>query len=571
MPTSRLILAAMLVASAPLAAARIQSPVRINAAPGGVAGVEIDDSALPAMASGTATVTGRVLDAGTRQPLAGASVTIGTSGRRGVHVITDAQGAFAATALAGGVYSVSVVCDGYLPGAFGRTRPSGASQALSLNDGERRAGVEVELFQFGRIEGAVADESRAPLASANLQAISRAVVAGTPQWVPGRRAATSADGTYHLDSLTPGTWIIAATSPQRGTTFYPSSPSASGAVPIDLPSGATRSAIDFALPPAATFDISGVATRADGPAAGVRLILESLDPMASALAPRSIRSAPNGAYTFSGVAPGDYRVRAYDPEVVAGRAPSVMPVSGEQFNWADAMVSINDRGATGVDLLLQPAPHVSGAVRFSGAASKPSEELVAKAAVFLDPADGRPSLIANIGAITADGRFRTSAVVPGRYVLRMAGTLEWRGWSLASAQLDGKDISDEPFEVTRDASDVVITFTDHSSQVSGNVTTSTGAADTHAVVIIFPQDRDRWVGAGQNPRRMRRLSTDVNGYYSAINLPPGSYCIAAVNEAAGADWNDPALLEALLPSAARVSVRAGGSATQSLRTVFVKK
>ena len=58
--------------------------------------------------------------------------------------------------------------------------------------------------------------------------------------------------------------------------------------------------------------------------------------------------------------------------------------------------------------------------------------------------------------------------------------------------------------------------------------------------------------------------------YSALNLRPGSYFVAAVPDELAAAWNDPAFLETLARVAARVTIADGEIKTLDLKTVKIR-
>jgi hypothetical protein len=90
-----------------------------------------------------ALVTGRVVDAEGGAPVAGAVVTIplrsqsNQQAQQAPRVLTDGQGRCFLRDLAPGSYTLSATKGGWIPGAYGRGRPGGATVALDLTDGQR--------------------------------------------------------------------------------------------------------------------------------------------------------------------------------------------------------------------------------------------------------------------------------------------------------------------------------------------------------------------------------------------------------------------------------------------------
>ena len=68
---------------------------------------------------------------------------------------------------------------------------------------------------------------------------------------------------------------------------------------------------------------------------------------------------------------------------------------------------------------------------------------------------------------------------------------------------------------------------------------------------------------------MRRVRATESGAYSFINIPAGSYYVAAIPEDLAADWNDPATLEVLARVATRLEIKASDVKSQDLRVVKI--
>ena len=62
---------------------------------------------------------------------------------------------------------------------------------------------------------------------------------------------------------------------------------------------------------------------------------------------------------------------------------------------------------------------------------------------------------------------------------------------------------------------------------------------------------------------MTRPSTD--GAFSVKGLPPGGYFLAALADLETGEWNDPTLLEELVKSSAKVTLRDGEETKQDFR------
>jgi hypothetical protein len=175
------ILAAIVLASAPQGALVLSqtgpAPPQPPRAPGA--------PQVAAATSATGLILGRVIDATTTRPVAGATVAVAAAAAPGpggpftpARVLTDSQGRFVLRNLPAGPVTVTAAKPGYVPGAYGKRSPSGAGQPLELADGEGRADVTISLWKFGVVGGRITDESGGPMIGVQVRILRRAIVAG---------------------------------------------------------------------------------------------------------------------------------------------------------------------------------------------------------------------------------------------------------------------------------------------------------------------------------------------------------------------------------------------------------
>jgi hypothetical protein len=136
-----------------------------------------------------------------------------------------------------------------------------------------------------------------------------------------------------------------------------------------------------------------------------------------------------------------------------------------------------------------------------------------------------------------------------------------------SATIGGRDVSEAPFELSRDVSDLTVTFTDRWSGIDGAVE---GANADDALVLVFPTDARGWTDYGASPRRLRSSRAFAGGKFDVGAVPAGDYYIIAVPEEQAVDWRDPAVLELLARAATRVTVLEGEHKTIDLRVQEAK-
>ncbi|HUL73456.1 MAG TPA: carboxypeptidase-like regulatory domain-containing protein [Vicinamibacterales bacterium] len=308
----------------------------------------------PVEQNGTGLIVGQVVDADGGRPIPGAVVAIGGAagggglqfravtvgggppiaagpGSQNPRVLSDSEGHFAFKNLPKGTFNITAQKPGYADGAYGRLRPSGSTQSIDLDDGERRGDLKVRLFKYAAITGTIVDDSNDPVVGATVRVYRRNLVAGRRVLgAAGPTAQTDDRGMYRLGNLTPGEYIVAAPTVQTSTPagfqlqgplppdlittlsspgggfslntggtpvtpdgkfllttngrtispagpsgrwmvyasqYYPSAPTIQQAVPIVVKSGEERSGVDMQLRLVPAVNIGGRLVGPDGPAA----------------------------------------------------------------------------------------------------------------------------------------------------------------------------------------------------------------------------------------------------------------------------------------------------------------
>ncbi len=399
-----------------------------------------------------------------------------------------------------------------------------------------------------------------------------------------------ADQMLTLGRATPPPPIEGATVFVYPTTYHPAAVALSIATVISLGSGEDRTGADVQLKPVATTRVSGVVMGADGPAAHMPVRLAPTDAAAGEADVATALTDRTGAFTFAAVPIGQYVLRVTrtprpvgpnlgmttiqtgNTTIVTRSAdPSqVLPgVPDEATLWAAVPIAVGRAEIAGLAVPLRTGLRVSGRMEFEGTAEKPPAQMFNRLTIATELAEGRPQTpFIPPGRIDPAGQFTTYGLPAGRYFVRIAGNPP--GWTFKSAVYEGHDVSDVPLDLDgADVTGVVITYTDQPSELSGTVRTSRGG-DPDATVIVFPSDSTAWVSNGLNPRRIRTVRTSANGSYKLSGLPPGGYYVAAVPDEIASDWQDPAFLQALAPTATQVTIDDGQKRAQDLRTTTVK-
>jgi hypothetical protein len=372
------------------------------------------------------------------------------------------------------------------------------------------------------------------------------------------------------------------------TTFYPAVQSSTRAEILHIKAGEERGGVDFSIKAVRTETVSGVLLGSDGPAPStlVTLVPVETTDLATPVETATTSTDAQGRFSFTRVPAGQYWFRAVkNPrmaigpgdtqtfsvggntmvfrQVVRTSGDSVPPLPTEPTYWIDAPVTVGATDVSDLTMSMRTGVKVSGRIDFSGSATRPTPDQYPTIGITLVPADGRQGAQNGRGRVEPSGNFTTVGVPAGKYVLRVDAP---SGWSLRSAAVGGRDLSDAPIELhDGDVDTVTITFTDKKTSLTGQATTPNGNADGKATVIVFPQDASLWSDTGPNPRRLKNARTGSDGSYD-VGVPAGDYYVVAVSDTGAFDWNDPVFLAAIAPTAAKVTINEGDRKVQAVRT-----
>ena len=540
----------------------------------------------------TAEIAGQVTDARSHAALPGAVVALnGRGAPPPARVITDADGRFAFHDLPPGVFGVVATRNGYFGNGDGRD-PFGPGRLVELSSDHAVTDLTLSLWKLGAISGTVVAEGD-PLVGIEVNALRRSLVASRWRYVNVATASTDDRGAYRLSGLLPGEYVIvarpdrdpetplllsllsatpaasvdvlaAATAKGRGvperdarvrtypTTFFRNVPASSLAARISIDAGADRAGIDFQLKPLRGVRVTGTVSGLDGPAEemDVHLVradstLES-DPLDVAVA--ALES--DGRFELTGVPPGKY----------------VVTMLARPW-WARTPVTVGATDVAGLKVPAHKGSNVRGRLEFAGRAAPTAAE-IAQVVVQLTPESSpAPNASAWRAQVSPDGTFTTAGLPAGRYFLRVASVP--RGWTLESALVGSRDALDASFEIqSSDVDGLVVRFVDHPlGGANGVVHDASGAPVANATVLLFPAAREPGFDTGPQARRFRSVRSLGNGTFSAGGLPPGAYLAVALASPPAPDWQEPARLDALAPSASRVDVAAGPSPPITLSIV----
>ncbi len=487
-----------------------------------------------------------------------------------------------------------------------------------VKDGEAITDLAMTIVRGGVISGVVRDMRDRPVPGVNVRVLKLGYNAVTGERTLGAPSTGSAGmtddrGEYRAYGLPPGGYLVlvapgspsgrgndairqltrdevrqalqaarsgasAAAAAPRPSSLPPSASSSSGRVnyaPVFHP-GATdiraaaaislgvseeRTGVDITMQLVPTATISGTISAPSGPLPqflSVRLVPAAAHTeMLNGAGLRGLSTQPgaDGSYMFTGVAPGMYTIKA-----IIGYGRGAPPNTPTQ--WAAADVNVGGQDLN-VPLTLQPGVAVNGRVVFEGAQPTPSE-LQTLSFALVPPGSGT-ALTGGGGRVDAEGRFTFAGVTPDTY--QFVTTWNSPGardkWTIKASTANGREAFEAPLRVNpSETLEWTVTYTDKPTSLTGVLKDPGGRPATDYYMLVFSSDRKYWT-PGSRRVRMTRPATD--GSYSVKGLPPGEYYLTAPTDLETGEWNDPVLLEQLVRSSAKVTLRDGEPTTQTFR------
>jgi hypothetical protein len=256
----------------------------------------------------------------------------------------------------------------------------------------------------------------------------------------------------------------------------------------------------------------------------------------------------DGTFAINNVPPGRYTLHARGPNDDDETKFATQPVA------VDGGADVDD-----VSVLLQPGASITGTLIFPvGANDLPNLTQLRVAAPSIGPSAGNVAQ----GRVDVNGQFTITGVQPGDHLIRPNGSL--RNWRLASVAANGRDVTDVPVSLrsSERLANVVITFTDKTTEITGTLTRTNGTPITEYTVLAFSTDPSLWQAQS---RHIATARPDQTGKYRIRGLPAGSYYMATVDPTEQGEWFEPTYLDEHRIGAARITLADGDVKTQDFR------
>lgn len=374
------------------------------------------------------------------------------------------------------------------------------------------------------------------------------------------------------------------------TIYYPAATTPALAAPITVRSGEDRDGVDFQMRPVVTSRVSGTVTGPAGPVKSVqvRLIPAGADVSDATFDVATAMTANDGSFTMLGVPSGQYiakvekaatpdlrQMMAESPEMAAAMPPgfaALLPQGSKESLTAEAAIGVGDGDTTGVTLVMAPGAHILGHVEFE-VADKPTAQVMQTLTVTAEPiGNGMSFGMMSNDKVSATGDFKTAGFPPGRYNLRVTPSVSQANpaspvsnWMVKSITVGGRDVTNEGVELKgTDLTDVVVTFTDQISSISGTIKAPPTGGFEGVSVVYVPAEYQKWLLSGGMSRRNPIVTPDPKGGFTIGRVPPGDYLIIAVDNGVLEATQTVDFYDKLARMASRITVNLGEKKTVSL-------
>jgi hypothetical protein len=576
----------------------------------------------------TQTISGRVVDGTTGEPIAGAEVTyniiIGSGDDAYVRgdftplTTTGADGAFVAPGLPTGAIHLALRKEGYA-GGVGYLAPDDGGNAwrfLTLAPGEHARNLVLKLWRYATIRGVLLDDGGDPVIGASVHAVRRRYYAGeaTVSGTGGLGMFRTDDrGRYELQRIVPGEYFVVAPAPPLASTlprlsptrnepwhltvFHPASMTMAGAIPIKVNAGDVIEGINLTVPIVSPSRALSIAGRLGGPAerigvAAVRLVPADAPPELWSYESQWTETNEQGAFRFNGVRPGSYRLLVRDfpdvenvatfsrtlicrndrgGEAFAAMCGPIPRLPDQPTLWADVPVALESRSLEDVLVPLQAGARIRGRVVFEGGSARPSADHLPLTLAIVTPVPSVAGELTRIpqARVEADGTFTSIGLPPGTYGMSWStSTPAVTGWHAEQVHVSGVERLRGTIDLgTSDLTDVVITVADRRAEITGVVNDRRGEPTWEARVIVLPRDQQRWQRPSGYTADAILFPTplDRHGRFS-LQVRPGDYLVAAISSVPP-EGVSKEFLQSLIPLAQRVQVTRGQKIDLALRVL----
>lgn len=508
-------------------------------------------------------IEGRVTDAGSGAPLAGAEILVSRDVRRDTPLLvtTDAFGHYRAEDLDPGRYRLIAQRNGYVAQKYGERARNRDGMLVSIARGQTLSDIDFRLFAAAVIAGRVLGDGNEPQVGATVAVLSLHYVRGQQRFAIDKMALTDDRGEYRLFGLRPDRYYIAAIAPTRygtvrlpkdappeeryGISFYPNVLDAAKASTVNVQPGAELDGADIFLMRYRTFHLRG---RVTGVERGAQESFVRLEPLISGAAinvgGQEVGTDERGVFDFSGVLPGQYVISAG------------FSARGASFRcWQPVEVEDSDVNS----LLLTPSNgiNVQGRIQYSERKDADLRTVNVQFHPTFSGGMGTPA-----AKVQADATFIAYASAD-TYNIDISGLSE--DSYVESVRILDQDAADRVLDLTRFAGNWMrmdVTLNPNGGRLDGAVENDKHEPVPGATVLLVPDLSHR-----KQLYLFRSVTTDRSGHFIIRGIVPGDYKLLAWEDVETEAWEDPEFLRDFEDRSQPVTIHANGQESRNLAAI----
>ena len=510
-------------------------------------------------APSTYTVSGTVVSATTGTPLAQTRVTLtDTNNSRNVaSLLTGEDGRFAFRRLGPGKYSLQGSRRGYLTSGYQQHEQFWS--ALVTGEKLETQNLVLRLMPAAVLSGKVLDETGEPVRGAEVKLYMEQRANGMTRVMPAGNTPTNDLGVFEFFSLSPGKYFAAVSAKPWYAVHPPSAPpgsTVSAPVLVDKPldvaypstyyggttssdeaspiliKGGDREEIEIALAPVESLHLlfhvpeEGQQQGFQAPVLEKR-VFDSLDYVPI----QGVNPVSPGVMELTGVPAGKYTVR-------------IPAAQGQAAKFTEADIR-NDGQELETDKA-EPAASMKLTVELPNGEPVPTQLALA----LQDERDQ----IAAFNLVGADGRVAFDDLAAGSYKIIAARTAE-KAYAVGRILEENGQAVGPIVNVTEGAElQLRVTLIGGVASVQGIVKRGDKPASGIMVVLIPASPESQ-------QDLFRRDQTDSDGSFSLSDIIPGTYTVAAIEDAWDFDWSQPSALARYAQNGQPVTISAGKTGT----------
>jgi hypothetical protein len=508
-------------------------------------------------------------------PVLAARLTLTGSALRGTRsTVTDDRGRFTFVLVPPGRYTLTAQKTGYVRSEYGARTPGGAGVPIVLAAGQRLERLSVTLPRGGVIAGSILDPDGSPAVGVPVRALRVITQNGDRRLLQVGGDTSDDRGAYRIYQLQPGEYLVSATprdpDSDRPTAhppiYYPGTGAFASAVRVPLAIAEERGGVDIPLQVLRAVTVAGMVTPAAA-VAGCQTTVALLPmPNADVPAPAEIHTieVEDERFEVTDVVPGAYRLLARcGTPAASGRSPAPL--------WASRDLAVGASDIRDAVLTLRPGLTVSGRIVFEDTTATANPARIRLSLVERGVAASELGGGAHVAQIGPDGGFVVSGLPPGGYDIEATvASSEAGDWTLDSAMVAGQDALDVPLEVPpgENVAGLRLTFSNRTQGVAGRLVDQRNQPVADYTIVAFHADRRYWLAGS---RRVRAVRAATDGTFAIRGLPPGEYRLVAVDDRLNTEWDDPAVLQALVQASVPITVTRGALATRQLQVTTSRR